>query len=247
MKIINEMHHLKKLQMLRFIAAFMVLIVHVNFYTHERVDQLGYVWAPGSQGVQIFFLISGFVMLLSADKLKYGLSSSVFFLKRRIVRIVPMYWIFTTAKLILALVLVDVAMHNRPRLLYTLGSYLLFPVSSADGGIAPLHGVGWTLLHEMFFYYLISISILLGWSAFRFTSIAIVVLFSCRFFFDFDSAFFRVVTSENNLHFVFGMLLAKIYLSGFRLNAGVSVILTVCIFIFIMHTDGIFLAAKFFW
>uniref|UniRef100_UPI0011125C03 acyltransferase family protein n=1 Tax=Acinetobacter baumannii TaxID=470 RepID=UPI0011125C03 len=57
------------LQMLRFFAAAFVLLTHITFYIHERVDNSIEIWHVGEVGVPIFFVISGFVMHLSATRI----------------------------------------------------------------------------------------------------------------------------------------------------------------------------------
>jgi exopolysaccharide production protein ExoZ len=207
----------ENIQMVRFFAAAMVLVVHIMFYIHERVDPTLVVWGPGSQGVQIFFIISGFVMCLSGGSVVANLTSAKLFLQRRFIRILPLYWIFTTIKLLAALVFVNVAMHNRPEFLYTIASYLLFPMHSDDGGIVPLHAVGWTLLHEMFFYYLFAIGLALGRSPVFFSSISIVLLWVIGLIFPTETAWIKVCVSEINLHFIFGMYFAILYKKNFKL------------------------------
>jgi exopolysaccharide production protein ExoZ len=78
------MIHSKKynsIELLRFIAATAVFFVHIPFI------------GVGDFGVDIFFIISGFVMMLSTDKSE---SSNYFFIKR-LIRIVPAYYLFTIA------------------------------------------------------------------------------------------------------------------------------------------------------
>ena len=80
-------NQLKALQILRAIAATSVIYYHI-----------GCIPRFGKFGVDIFFVISGFVMsLIIANG-----ESSVRFAVNRIARIVPLYWVLTTAVLVLA-------------------------------------------------------------------------------------------------------------------------------------------------
>lgn len=49
-------------QILRFVASALVLVAHATIYTQERNDPAVSVWHQGGYGVDIFFVISGFVM-----------------------------------------------------------------------------------------------------------------------------------------------------------------------------------------
>ncbi|MGB8899043.1 MAG: acyltransferase family protein, partial [Methylocella sp.] len=57
------------IQALRFLAAILVVMVHATLYTKERLDPTFGIWSPGAAGVDIFFVISGFVMVVSSRKL----------------------------------------------------------------------------------------------------------------------------------------------------------------------------------
>lgn len=106
-------------------------------------DWLGFT---GQSGVHFFFVISGLVMALIAPQTDWRA-----FIAARMLRIYPVYWIYTS--LVLAVFLVAPAMVNSaydhpPSILK---SYLLWPQD-----VAPLLGVGWTLIHEMYFYLIIA-------------------------------------------------------------------------------------------
>jgi len=122
------------LQALRALAATTVIFDHIP-YLH---------W--GAFGVDIFFIVSGFVICHIT-----AIDSSHFFLKR-IFRIVPLYWLCT-----LGIAAVAVA---RPGLLesttfsttYLLKSLFFIPYRRLDHRIVPLLFLGWTLQFEMLFY-----------------------------------------------------------------------------------------------
>src|SRR5690606_6137053 len=81
-------------QVLRAIAASMVVIFHLPAY-------IGYedVFIPVLHGgVDLFFVISGFVMMVSTTDKRHD---PVSFLKKRFMRIVPLYWLGTIAMLVI--------------------------------------------------------------------------------------------------------------------------------------------------
>src|SRR4051812_43222045 len=90
----SDTRMLASVQMLRALAAWMVVGHHVQqtFYDFRSTSLVGWLFtARGSAGVEIFFAISGFVMVLSTHGRPI---SGAQFLLRRLARIVPSYWIF---------------------------------------------------------------------------------------------------------------------------------------------------------
>jgi len=57
------------LQVLRITAALMVVVTHSTLYASERLDRHFGVWERGATGVDIFFVLSGFVMIYSSQRL----------------------------------------------------------------------------------------------------------------------------------------------------------------------------------
>ncbi|MBD3730321.1 MAG: acyltransferase [Sphingomonadales bacterium] len=111
-------------------------------------------------GVDIFFVISGFVMVYSTDRgARLGAKE---FLARRIVRVVPAYWIVTTPSLLLLLAAPGLAHAFSTSPAHAVASYLFIPWATPDGTMVPVVQLGWTLNYEMFFYALFALGILGG-------------------------------------------------------------------------------------
>lgn len=145
---------LLSLQILRAVAALLVLALHVQY---EVVQRLGFAAAPslhfGSAGVDIFFVVSGFIMVWSTRGTAGQPGAARGFMARRLVRIVPLYWLMTTV------LLVGMLAWPPPQFpgvdpLHLVASYLFVPWPNPGyaGEHAPFYGLGWTLNHEMFFY-----------------------------------------------------------------------------------------------
>jgi exopolysaccharide production protein ExoZ len=136
-------------------AACMVLVFHAVSNSGGAAAPHLFAFPGGAEGVDVFFAISGFVMVISTRRLTRLPGAGRLFLKRRFVRILPLYWMMTSLALLLF------AMHrhggNWASLTgkYVLGSYLLFPTwHSNPPEWHPIVGPGWTLCFEMFFYFL---------------------------------------------------------------------------------------------
>jgi exopolysaccharide production protein ExoZ len=139
---------LSSVQYLRAIAALLVVVAHAFSY-QMGVDNK-YVVLAGAFGVQLFFVISGFIMVYICGRGSFAAGE---FLLRRAIRIVPLYWIFTTLMAVLALL--DPAILQTT--VVTWSHYLkslTFIVHTAPvrGGTSPLLSQGWTLNYEAFFY-----------------------------------------------------------------------------------------------
>jgi exopolysaccharide production protein ExoZ len=126
----------------------------VAFHISSRV---GAPFTIGAAGVDIFFVISGFVMWVisaSHDTPPHR------FMANRLRRIIPLYWIATIGLATLAALTPTHLPSVKPSLDHALLSLLFIPHYNADGRIWPLLVPGWTLNYEMFFYALFTIALL---------------------------------------------------------------------------------------
>jgi peptidoglycan/LPS O-acetylase OafA/YrhL len=139
------------LQSLRGAAAMLVVIFHLasiegNYGNGYRL--LSDAFTIGMSGVDLFFVISGFVMVTVTRGAFQKDGACRRFLVHRSTRIYPLYWFFSL--LVLAVFLVWPGMVKRSLgsgEVDLLGSFLLLPQDAL-----PLLMVGWTLIHEMYFY-----------------------------------------------------------------------------------------------
>jgi peptidoglycan/LPS O-acetylase OafA/YrhL len=148
---------LNNIQILRALAASVVILFHTGF-TFPHLHSFG------SFGVDVFFVISGYIMARILDP--RSSASCDFFLRRRILRIVPPYWFFTLCLFCLAWVApqsmeATQVMHGtRADGMELLKSLLFIPYLKRSGYIQPLLCPGWTLNFEMFFYLCLAIGLL---------------------------------------------------------------------------------------
>lgn len=154
----NKKQSLNLIQLLRGIASLLVVVMHATSNAKEiwKIDFLGGFFTFGGAGVDIFFVLSGFIITYASRSLVRNGLNFMKFLKRRFVRIFPVYWIITTVFLLIQIALP--AFYNTPfvitpgNLLYT---YFLMPEHEM------INGVSWTLSYELFFYILFSLSFVL--------------------------------------------------------------------------------------
>lgn len=152
-----ERGRLNNVQVARGLAALSVAIGHslgqfINHPIagmHQVSTPLGAVWG---NGVDVFFVISGFIMYYMTHDRFNREGYALEFIKRRILRVAPIYWVFTTLMLLMILVAPSAVNSNVVGLQYALSSYLFIPEMRADGQYHPLFGLGWTLNYEFFFY-----------------------------------------------------------------------------------------------
>lgn len=170
------------IQALRFIAVLMVVITHSFLYASERLkSEEVFFWNVGAQGVDIFFVISGFVMIISSEKLMFAQDGWKQFLFHRILRIVPPYWAATSFKLIVLIIFSGLVLHATLDWSAIFKSYFFIPSRNIDGEIKPFLGVGWTLVFEMFFYSLFTLALLFRINVYVFVG-SILSIFSLLYF-----------------------------------------------------------------
>jgi len=148
------------IQLLRAVAATAVVAAHVryDFIVHLNLpDRLPRALEWGNAGVDLFFVISGFVMVYSSERMFGQPGAAREFLTRRIARIVPLYWLMSLVMLAYVAARGFAASDASPA--QALASFLFVPYPRPSGEVDPLYGVGWTLNYEMFFYAAFAVAI----------------------------------------------------------------------------------------
>jgi peptidoglycan/LPS O-acetylase OafA/YrhL len=147
-------NRITNIQGLRFIAALGVCVLHVGILNGELPGFL-----MGGAGVDLFFVISGFVMMLSAQPLFGCHGASKQFLYRRITRVVPLYWLATFVYLGLQLWFHGLSLSPPTPNVYPRTIAGLFFVPLTSKAFSPLLPVGWSLNFEMLFYFIFAFAI----------------------------------------------------------------------------------------
>ena len=214
---------LHRIQVLRFVAASMVLIGHAQHQLQEAagIDLAGYrrlgSAAFYASGVDVFFVLSGFIMF-AISRTDFGRPGApADFFARRLARIVPPYWFFTTAMIFATLLLPGHVSHPQLAADDVLSSYLFIPTRNAWGELQPVLMLGWTLNFEMLFYTVFAIG--LRWPQARglaFIVFVVGALGIAGVLIEPQAAPFAFWCNPIVFEFLFGMLLAKLHASGWR-------------------------------
>ncbi len=149
------------IQILRALAALMVVAHHATIMLNQRNHLAIGNWRNGACGVDIFFVISGFVMTVSSAPLRSAPHPARTFLARRLERVVPLYWLVTTAKVAVLLLIPTLGFNSMGSLSHIVGSYFFIPSLNPEFALEPVVVVGWTLNFEMAFYVLFALALAL--------------------------------------------------------------------------------------
>lgn len=149
---------LNSIQGLRAVAALAVLACHL------------WGWERGQAGVDLFFVVSGFVIAYSAERFYTRPSAWMEFIRRRLVRVVPLYWLVTAVVLGHAVLIYPSLESAGFSAGQIAASFAFFPWPSPTGAMLPVIPLGWSLNFEMFFYALFACALMLP----RATAIAVV-------------------------------------------------------------------------
>lgn len=154
-------------QALRVIAALFVVYVHAQVDAVHFAGPEGFAMnraLPWEVGVDIFFVISGFV-IVHATRRQFGEPGAVrTFAARRLIRVIPLYWLATALFLAVVLSLPGALNSPRPSLSEVAASFLFIPYINGAGNAQPVLSLGWTLNYEMAFYAVFAAAMAVGWT-----------------------------------------------------------------------------------
>lgn len=150
-------------------------------------------------------MISGFVMMVVTHD-RHGHSPALVFMMHRITRIYPLYWFYSVLLLFVYFVYPAWVTGSHGRTIDVAASFLLLPQSGL-----PLLSVGWTLVHEMYFYLVFFAIVWLVPSGKRMYAVAVWFLCVVWAYFSIgiDSPAMRVIASPLTTEFMMGCLIAR--------------------------------------
>lgn len=192
---------IKNIQILRAWASIVVVFYHTLGMSKsygQQAEYLSFFGSWGVHGVDIFFVISGFIMYYTQS---VKLAQPFKFLKDRIIRIVPIYWLLSIFYLSLFFVVPSLFREFQPDFSYILSSF--FFISGFLYGEHPILSYGWTLEYEFIFYMCFFISIFFGKKYYLLISSFLLFLFY----------YFSPSVNPILIEFIMGMILAYLFLN----------------------------------
>ncbi len=202
----DEKRKVHSIQFLRFVAATLVVLFHAHLAISNRLlpspaDEYElYLFGFGAVGVHIFFVISGYIMVLTNSKPGKSFDAPRFF-KKRIIRIYPIYWLLLALYIIVNSIIGDGYDFSVGELL---AASLLIP-----GHASLVIGPAWTLSFEMYFYLIFGVALMIG----LFRGILMLSVFFCAMIMlgiaagPFQQPL-AMVTSSLLIEFIFGAWIA---------------------------------------
>ncbi len=189
------------LQVLRAVAVTVVAWGHAGLYymspQHTHLPDLGVF------GIDLFFVLSGFILTLITLRTRQppGLRTAWQFLRRRILRIYPIYWVFASVNGVILWHRHQLGVgHVQAVLLLPFPRYPFMPV---------LVDFTWTLVFEMFFYCLLAfIHLFTVRRAPEVLIAALLLLVSVRLAVPIQRPFLIVAANPMLLEFAFGATIA---------------------------------------
>jgi len=223
--------------MLRAIAAIMVVIDHVfsrveGLHPGTTILSESQYHLLGEIGVQIFFCISGFIMVYTTNSAG-NIKASLNFLKKRIVRVYPIYIITLLAFVFVVKYYaqkyninfwVDISSENILKRLF------LMPTFTYGNGWNNILLQSWTLVYEIYFYSVFALSMcFFKQNKVPFVSSIFIVLLmflSNSFFTQEDSHTStyaaNVIGSENLMFFIVGSMIGSVEKTGFLASVSIK-------------------------
>lgn len=222
------------IHLLRFIAAICVCWLHLSFALKSE-------WGFGGFGVDMFFIISGFLMMIVSE----GNFSFINFMAARIMRIIPLYWSLT-----ILIALVAIAIPSMLRTVYWdlqwfIESLFFYPGFRSEIGFRPMLKLGWTLNYEIYFYLIFAIASTIC-HKFRAHIVSIILLFAILVNYSglFGPSLITFYGDLIVLNFILGMLLFKLKSYNLNLPLVTSISLIIILFIIMFYTEQIKISHK---
>lgn len=239
----NETGKIKKLygiQELRGVASLMIVLYHVTYISNECLNYsfMGGLFDFGYGGVDLFFVISGFLVYyvhcLELGKKQFGID----FLIKKCLRIFPIYWLVLSLLLMVYFLIPSYGLEEIRNPVYILLSFLLLPLRNMSNSAL---SVAWTLRYELLFYLLFSAvfflkrktaaALLLLWVVISAVNLVLRMTGSGTENFDFNFLF-----SAYNLEFALGSISAYLVLNTYIKKRLSLIIFLSGILIFIVNS-----------
>lgn len=207
---------LSSIQILRGIAASLVVVLHIlasmdTYYHFSIITNYPILAAFLESGVDVFFVISGFIMFTVTQN-KFGQGYAWTFIKKRAFRVLPLYWTLTLLYVALLLLIPSAFNTSSFDLLKLTQSLLFIPHLNNSGDVMPVVSVGWTLNFEMYFYVCFAIALLFSKKAGLFLALIIITLgLVFQSVSGFNHVALSIISNSLILEFLMGVLASIVY------------------------------------
>lgn len=242
------MDTLHRLQYLRALAAVTVVLSH-GLIKLDRICEIN-GWPPlglsidGTFGVDVFFVISGFLMCTTAAGEFGAPGATGRFLLRRILRIVPLYWLFILVEVALRLARPEAAGGPIGPTEIVL-SLAFIPYGMESGIFRPVVGLGWSLDYEMLFYAIFAAGLLLRRDlGLVVIALALALLVGLGVVLRPSGTIAAAWTAPILLEFGLGMVLGRLYLEARRRGLSLAIPAPFAIAVAIVVVENLVLPAS---
>ena len=240
------MKKLQSIQALRGVAVLAVVLFHLLTVEEKYGGSktiLSSLFQFGMFGVDLFFVISGFVMITVTRGKFQCHKEALKFIYHRVVRIYPTYWVYSILVLGVFLIKPSWVNSSQGNQVDILASFLLLPSQTL-----PLVMVGWTLIHEMYFYLVFSLILMLVPEKKILPAILLwgVTIVCLNLFLTSNTPVVKIITHPLTLEFIGGCILAIIYHRKdvkvkpriFLVSAFLVLVASLCIFQYYQTVTG---------
>ena len=197
--------HFGAIQKLRAVAALSVVFVHL-FTQWQRLGYAGHWPASLTAGVDLFFVISGFIMWITTAGT--GITPGAF-VRKRLIRIVPLYWLLTSFVVAIALIAPNLMQSTMISPGYVAKSFLFIPAEHPvlRGEFMPVLTPGWTLELELPFYGLMALALFLPVRMRLLVLLTTLVAVACMHVLAPADTAFAFLTKDLVVEFGYGLLI----------------------------------------
>ena len=221
--------HFVSLQILRGLAALGVVGLHCAGEINTVIPSMPYSWTlNGAAGVDTFFILSGFVIELTIRQFRANADGWRRFAWHRFARIAPLYWALTGIKVLVAAVIPSAMRAYSIVWPNVLASFFLIPFAAGNDKTAfPVLVVGWTLMFEMLFYIVATISLAFRTPLLRTSAAVLIPLAFISLFQPEWPIWLNFYAHPFVLEFLVGIVIARLTLKGWVLPplvAGASIV-----------------------
>ncbi len=236
---------IKNIQVLRGVAVLSVVLYHIWLFEKQMnfgKQLMPGIFSLGYLGVDLFFIISGFVMVSVTRGIFQQPFGSILFLYKRITRIYPLYWFYS----ILLVTAYFILGTDTSSLAINVKAFLLLPQEKY-----PVLNVGWTLIHEMYFYIIFSFFLFAPEKWLSGLLLLWFLLIICFYLLIFKTqsvtltpALFHII-HPLTIEFIMGCMIALLFYKKFRINGNtilvIGLLFSIAGMIIYSHDQGLWL------